>query len=54
MGSALRKERQMAKAWMFRGIGISFFPWYRYWIRIPALQAMVFAWGRNFFAPKRT
>lgn len=26
MGSALRKERQMAKAWMFRGIGISFFP----------------------------
>ena len=26
MGGALRKERQMAMAWMVRGIGISFFP----------------------------
>lgn len=26
MSSALRKERQMAMAWMLGGIGISFFP----------------------------
>lgn len=54
MSSALRKERHMAMAWMHDGIGISFFPVARRLFQIPALQAMVFAEGRNFFAPKRT